>query len=59
MKSSKTVSHVSYVTDVVIRPGDYEAKVTVFPYPLEVDYAANRVYRDGAAGVTLKKNVGK
>lgn len=42
----------------VLEPHYIEAKVTVFPYPLEVDYKANRVYRVGSkssASITLSR----
>jgi len=36
-----------------ILPIYIETKVTVYPYPVKVDYEKNRVYRDGAATTTI------
>lgn len=38
-----------------LEPVYVEAKVTVYPGPVSVDYAKNRVSRDGAATVTIKR----
>ena len=38
----------------VIEPMYIETKVTVYPGPVEVDYVANQVWRDGQASVTVK-----
>ena len=40
-----------------IAPVYVETKVTVYPYPLDVDYATNRVMPAGASSVNIK--VGK
>lgn len=37
-----------------LEPHYIEAKVTVYPGPVEVDYTENRVYRDGQASATIK-----
>lgn len=39
----------------VVAPVYVEDFVTVYPYPVEVDYDLNRVSRAGAATITLKK----
>ena len=33
-----------------------ETKVTVYPYPVSVDYETNRVVKAGTASVTVKNN---
>jgi len=38
-----------------LEPVYIEAKVTIFPWPVKVDYEKNRVHRDGEATVTIKK----
>ena len=38
-----------------LEPVYIESKVTIFPYPVKVDYDKNRVYKDGKATVTIKK----
>ena len=38
-----------------IEPVYIESKVTIYPYPLKVDYANNRVYRAGKASVKIKR----
>jgi len=43
------------VTDGSITPVYTEDHVTVYPYPVSVDYPTNRVVKSGAATVTLKK----
>lgn len=43
------------VLDGSVAPVYVEDFVTVYPYPVEVDYEANRVVRVGAATVTLEK----
>ena len=43
------------IADGAITPVYVEDFVTVYPYPVEVDYDTNRVSKVGAATVTLKK----
>jgi hypothetical protein len=43
------------ITDGAIAPVYVETYVSVFSYPVVVDYETNQVKRDGAATVTLKK----
>lgn len=43
------------IVDGVITPVYVEDFVTVYPYPVEVDYDLNRVSKAGTATVTLKK----
>lgn len=43
------------VTEGAIAPVYVESSVTVYPYPVRVDYDRNRVVPDGDATVTLKK----
>lgn len=38
----------------MIEPVYVETKVTVYPYPVDVNYAANMVKKSGAATVTIK-----
>ncbi len=39
--------------DGKVTPVYAESKVTVFPFPMEVDYENNRVYPAGRASVTV------
>ena len=41
-------------TGGTLEPHYVESKVTVFPYPVKVDYATNRVTRAGKATATIK-----
>lgn len=43
------------VVDGAITPVYVESNVTVYPYPITVDYDKGRIVRDGAASVTLTK----
>ena len=43
------------VVDGAITPVYVESNVTVYPYPVSVDYDKGRVVRDGATSVTLAK----
>lgn len=52
---TSTGTWVFCVTDGVIAPVYVESFVTVYPYPVTVDYRDGRVQRAGALTVTLKK----
>ena len=39
-----------------IEPVYVESKVTVYPYPVKVDYSTNRVTKSGSASVSIQTN---
>jgi len=52
---TSTATWVFCVTDGEITPVYVEAEVTVYPYPVDVNYQTGRATPSGSATVTLKK----